>query len=85
MLDLYVTSTNDTSFLPRALELSEVEMAWWDTNRTIEVTSGNNSYSMHAYNVTNSAPRPEVGEIVQICLTGVELYDIVELPRRLGD
>jgi len=59
MLDLYVTSTNDTSFLPRALELSEVEMAWWDTNRTIEVTSGDATYSMHAYNVTNSAPRPE--------------------------
>jgi len=60
MLYNYVQNTNDTSFLERAVELSDREMMWWDRNASINVTSprGQTHY-MHRYDVTNSAPRPE--------------------------
>ena len=61
MLDKYVSATNDTSVLQRALPLAKLELQWWATNRAISVTS---SYTTQTYNVTryaagNSAPRPE--------------------------
>ncbi|EIM86201.1 glycoside hydrolase [Stereum hirsutum FP-91666 SS1] len=61
MLYNYVTTTNDTSILTRALPLAENELSWWRNNRTIEVRSSytNQTYDMARYAVTNSAPRPE--------------------------
>ncbi|KAI6096293.1 glycoside hydrolase family 37 protein [Pisolithus croceorrhizus] len=47
----YVVVTNDTS----------IELAWWASNRTIEITSPytNQSYMLARYSVNNTAPRPE--------------------------
>ena len=61
MLDLYITATNDTSILNRALPLAERELQWWSTNRSISVTSpySSKAYTMFRYAVNNSAPRPE--------------------------
>lgn len=60
MLYNYVQNTNDTSFLRRAVELSDREMMWWDRNNSINVTSpSGQTYFMHHYDVLNSAPRPE--------------------------
>ncbi|EIW74545.1 glycoside hydrolase family 37 protein [Coniophora puteana RWD-64-598 SS2] len=61
MLYDYVTATNDSSILQRALPLAEVELAWWNTNRTVQVTSPytNKTYSLARYAVNNTAPRPE--------------------------
>ncbi|OJA18271.1 hypothetical protein AZE42_04995 [Rhizopogon vesiculosus] len=57
----YVNVTGDTSILQRALPLAEAELAWWATNRTLEVTSPYTSqkYMLSHYAVNNSAPRPE--------------------------
>ncbi|KAI0698165.1 glycoside hydrolase family 37 protein [Cytidiella melzeri] len=61
MLDAYISESNDTSILTRALPLAEKELAWWSTNRTITVTSPftNTTYDMFHYAVNNTAPRPE--------------------------
>ncbi|KAH9947465.1 glycoside hydrolase [Amylocystis lapponica] len=61
MLSDYVSATNDTAILSRALPLAEAELSWWATNRTLSVTSPytNKSYAMAHYAVDNSAPRPE--------------------------
>ena len=62
MLNLYVQETGNTTILAEALPLADIEMKWWDTNRSIEVTSPwtNNTYTMYHYNVfVNTAPRPE--------------------------
>ncbi|KAI0298093.1 glycoside hydrolase [Multifurca ochricompacta] len=61
MLATYVTATNDTTILDRALPLAERELAWWSENRSITVTSPytNKTYTLSRYAVTNSAPRPE--------------------------
>ena len=61
MLDAYVSTTNDTSILDRALPLAEKELAWWNTNRTSAIASPftNKTYSLARYAVTNTAPRPE--------------------------
>ncbi|KAG6337380.1 hypothetical protein ID866_1703 [Astraeus odoratus] len=61
MLYDYITITNDTSILQRALPLAEVELTWWSSNRTIEVKSPytNQSYMLAHYAVNNTAPRPE--------------------------
>ncbi|KAI0322093.1 glycoside hydrolase family 37 protein [Amylostereum chailletii] len=61
MLSNYITATNDSSILTRALPLAERELAWWHTNRTLNVTSPytNTTYAVARYAVTNSAPRPE--------------------------
>ncbi|KAF9220247.1 glycoside hydrolase family 37 protein [Gyrodon lividus] len=61
MLSDYVTVTGDTSILERALPLAEVELAWWATNRTVQVTSPytGQTYMMARYAVNNTAPRPE--------------------------
>ncbi|KAL1705785.1 glycoside hydrolase family 37 protein [Schizophyllum commune] len=61
MLARYVEATNETTILERALPLAEKELAWFATNRTIDVTSPttNKTYSMARYAVNNTAPRPE--------------------------
>ncbi|KIP05208.1 glycoside hydrolase family 37 protein [Phlebiopsis gigantea 11061_1 CR5-6] len=61
MLSDYVTATNDTGILDRALPLAEKELAWWNTNRTSNITSPytNKTYPMARYAVANTAPRPE--------------------------
>ncbi|KAI0917618.1 hypothetical protein AcW1_007218 [Taiwanofungus camphoratus] len=61
MVSDYVAATNDTTVLARALPMAEIELQWWATNRTINVTSPytNQTYAMARYSVTNSAPRPE--------------------------
>jgi len=39
----------------------QVELAWWHTNRTLNVTSSytNQTYEVARYAVVNTAPRPE--------------------------
>jgi len=62
MLNLYVQETGNTTILTEALPLADTEMKWWDTNRSIAVTSPytNATYTMYHYNVfVNTAPRPE--------------------------
>ncbi|KAF5380644.1 hypothetical protein D9757_007005 [Collybiopsis confluens] len=61
MLSRYVTVTNDTTILERALPLAEKELQWWKNNRTINISSPftNQTYTMAHYAVNNSAPRPE--------------------------
>src|ERR1700759_2201285 len=41
--------------------LSQIELAWWDSNRSIQITSpfSNATFKMYRYNADNSAPRPE--------------------------
>lgn len=62
MLNLYVQETGNTTILEEALPLADIEMKWWDTNRSIEVTSPwtNQTHTVYHYNVfVNTAPRPE--------------------------
>lgn len=61
MLHLYVTTTNDTSLLHRALPLVEKELSWWHENRLESVSSPFTSrkHDVYQYRVNNSAPRPE--------------------------
>lgn len=61
MLADYVTASNDTSILKRALPLAEAELKWWKDNRSLNVTSPftNRTYTMAHYAVNNTAPRPE--------------------------
>ena len=62
MLNLYVQETGNTTILTEALPLADIEMKWWDYNRSIEVTSPwtNETYTVYHYNVfVNTAPRPE--------------------------
>jgi alpha,alpha-trehalase len=62
MLNLYVQETGNTTILTEALPLADTEMKWWDSNRSIEVTSPwtNETYTVYHYNVfVNTAPRPE--------------------------
>lgn len=61
MLSRYVTTTNDTSILERALPLAEAELEWWTKNRTLTVKSPytNATYQVSRYAVNNTAPRPE--------------------------
>ncbi|KAF7365668.1 Trehalase [Mycena venus] len=61
MLARYVTASNDTAILKRALPLAERELTFWQTKRTVNVTSPftNKTHAMAQYSVTNTAPRPE--------------------------
>lgn len=60
MLYMYLNATNDLSFLPRALQLNDRELLWWDQNRTINITGPSGMVrNLHSYYVDNSAPRPE--------------------------
>jgi hypothetical protein len=75
MLSDYLQATNDSSILSRALPLAEVELAWWHTNRTLNVTSPytNNTYEVARYAVNNTAPRPEsyfTGKFITVASLG---------------
>ncbi|KAI8629356.1 Six-hairpin glycosidase-like protein [Xylariaceae sp. FL1651] len=59
MVKTYVDYTNDTSILDRALPLLIREHSFWLTNRTIQVTSNNTTYSLAHHAVQNTEPRPE--------------------------
>ncbi|KAF8349388.1 trehalase [Amanita rubescens] len=61
MLARYVAASGDNSILGRALPMAEKELSWWDTHRSIRVTSpfSNQTFKMYRYDVNNSAPRPE--------------------------
>ncbi|KAG0150475.1 hypothetical protein CROQUDRAFT_38208 [Cronartium quercuum f. sp. fusiforme G11] len=61
MLNLYVSTTNDTSLLARALPLVETELNWWYNNQRESVKSPFTSkeHEVFLYRVNNSAPRPE--------------------------
>ncbi|KAM6494266.1 trehalase [Amanita muscaria] len=61
MLARYVAASGDQAILTRALPLAEKELAWWDSNRSLQVTSpfSNKTSKMYRYNVGNTAPRPE--------------------------
>ncbi|KAH8982054.1 glycoside hydrolase family 37 protein, partial [Lactarius hatsudake] len=61
MLSTYVSASNDTAILDRALPLAERELKWWRDNRSVNITSPytNKTYTLSRFSVTNSAPRPE--------------------------
>ena len=61
MVATYVNKTNDVTILERAFSVMEAELLWWETNRTINVTSpySYTTFPMARYAVGNSAPRPE--------------------------
>ncbi|KAI5919216.1 glycoside hydrolase family 37 protein [Camillea tinctor] len=59
MVKIYVDYTNDTDILERAIPLLIREHAFWIKNRTIEITSGDKTYSLAHYGVSNTEPRPE--------------------------
>ncbi|CAK5272228.1 unnamed protein product [Mycena citricolor] len=61
MLARYVSASNDTGILTRALPIAEREIAWWAAHRTVTVKSPltNKTHSMIQYKVNNTAPRPE--------------------------
>lgn len=62
MLFNYVQGSGDVSILKRALPLAEVELQWWLSNRTFNLTSPytNVTHAISHYAVDiNSAPRPE--------------------------
>lgn len=54
--------------------LVQKELSWWDTRRSIQVTSpfSNQTFKMYRYDVNNSAPRPEsylAGKVIPIYLS----------------
>ncbi|KAH0595009.1 hypothetical protein MHUMG1_07308 [Metarhizium humberi] len=59
MVKLYMDHTNDTSILKRALPLLVKEYDFWMANRTVEVASGGQTYTLNRYAVDNTEPRPE--------------------------
>ena len=61
MVATYVDRTQDITILERALPIMEAELSWWETNRTINITSpySHETFMMTRYAVDNSAPRPE--------------------------
>ncbi|KAJ7258778.1 Six-hairpin glycosidase-like protein [Mycena haematopus] len=61
MLARYVAASNDTSILTRALPLAERELDFWQTKRTVNVTSPftQKTHAMAQYSAGNTAPRPE--------------------------
>ncbi|CAM1503059.1 Fc.00g078350.m01.CDS01 [Cosmosporella sp. VM-42] len=59
MVKIYIEHTNDTDILDRALPLLVKEHEFWMTNRTIDVTVGNDTYKLNHYAVQNTRPRPE--------------------------
>ena len=77
MLDKYVKATNDTTILERALPLAELELKWWASKRTVNVTSSftSQTHSMAHYAVVNSAPRPESYFVDYETATGVNLTE----------
>lgn len=59
MVRAYITHTNDTALLGRALPLLEREHTFWTSNRSVEVRRGGRAYTLTRYRVDNTQPRPE--------------------------
>ncbi|KAI1503260.1 glycoside hydrolase family 37 protein [Biscogniauxia marginata] len=59
MVKTYVDYTNDTDILGRALPLLIREHAFWIKNRTVVIKTGDKTYSLAHYGVSNTEPRPE--------------------------
>ncbi|KAI4870413.1 glycoside hydrolase family 37 protein [Hypoxylon rubiginosum] len=59
MVKTYIDYTNDTSILDRALPLLIKEHNFWIENRTIDITSGDETFRLAHYGVQNTEPRPE--------------------------
>ncbi|KAH7159854.1 Six-hairpin glycosidase-like protein [Dactylonectria estremocensis] len=59
MVKIYIEHTNDTDILDRALPLLVKEHEFWMTNRTVDVTVDNSTYTLNRYAVSNTQPRPE--------------------------
>jgi len=61
MVDAYVRATGNVTVLERALPLLHKELEWFETNRTMWVTSPftGRQHRVAHWNVHNSAPRPE--------------------------
>jgi len=59
MVKIYVDYTNDTSILERALPLLLKEHSFFVNNRTLDITQGNQTYTLSRYDVSNTQPRPE--------------------------
>lgn len=49
MVKTYIEHTNDTEILERALPLLIKEYDFWTTNRTVDVTVGNETFSLNQY------------------------------------
>ncbi|ORY62246.1 trehalase-like protein [Pseudomassariella vexata] len=59
MVKIYVEYTNDTSILERAVPLLIKEHDFWMQNRTVDIESGDEIYTLNRYGVQNTEPRPE--------------------------
>eukprot|EP00053_Salpingoeca_punica_P011358 m.101306 g.101306 ORF g.101306 m.101306 type:complete len:625 (-) comp15655_c0_seq1:81-1955(-) len=59
MLADYYEFTNDSSLVKDMLPLLVKEYSFWMTNRSVNVTVGNNVYTVNIYNVDVASPRPE--------------------------
>ncbi|XP_025409742.1 trehalase-like isoform X2 [Sipha flava] len=59
MMAIYQTYTNDTQFLIDNVQVLDQEMTFWLTQRSINVTSIGNMYSMTHYSYDTFNPRPE--------------------------
>lgn len=59
MVSSYVDKTNDTEILGRAVPLLIKEHDFWTTNRSVDVTVANETYTLNRYKVANTQPRPE--------------------------
>ncbi|PVF98538.1 trehalase-domain-containing protein [Serendipita vermifera] len=57
----YYNATRDADTLQRAIPILEKELTWFDTNRSLNITSPytNKTRLVYHYAVKNSAPRPE--------------------------
>ncbi|XP_008562861.1 PREDICTED: trehalase-like, partial [Galeopterus variegatus] len=59
MMDLYVTHTNDTTFLQENIETLALELDFWTQNRSVSVRLEGESYVLNRYYVPYGGPRPE--------------------------
>ncbi|KAF1738408.1 hypothetical protein MY5147_000163 [Beauveria neobassiana] len=59
MVKAYINHTNDTSILERALPILVKEHDFFMTNRSVDVTVNNKTYTLNRYAVSNTQPRPE--------------------------
>ena len=59
MVKIYVEKTGDKDILDRALPLLVKEHEFFMKNRTVDVSIGNETYSLNRYHVSNTQPRPE--------------------------
>ncbi|XP_059123713.1 trehalase isoform X2 [Peromyscus eremicus] len=59
MMELYVTHTQDVSFLQENIGTLASELDFWAVNRTVSVSSGGQNYALNRYYVPYGGPRPE--------------------------